>query len=306
MAEKKGENCISPAAADALIAAHDGDVALLALYLARHPGADDEQAAAVLCRTRAAIADAREKLGRLLQTEHTREPGEKFYPTDEPVEYPSREIVGTFERDGAFQPILAELTRILGTTPSRAYLNTLVDIYDHLGMPPEVIMVLLNYCDAEARRRWGSERRPSPRFISEEAYRWANREILTLELADEYITADEKRREDKNRLAALLSIRGRELSRTESKYLESWIEMGFDDEAIEAALDRTLTNIGTLKWPYMNGILKNWHAKGLHDGAAIEAAEGRRREQGRGNGTPGEVDPDELERIRRKVSGEKI
>ena len=67
MAEKKGENCISPAAADALIAAHDGDVALLALYLARHPGADDEQAAAVLCRTRAAIADAREKLGRLLE-----------------------------------------------------------------------------------------------------------------------------------------------------------------------------------------------------------------------------------------------
>ena len=272
MAEKKGENCISPAAADALIAAHDGDVALLALYLARHPGADDEQAAAVLCRTRAAIADAREKLGRLLQTEHTREPEEKFYPT---------------------QPILAELTRILGTTPSRAYLNTLVDIYDHLGMPPEVIMVLLNYCDAEARRRWGSERRPSPRFISEEAYRWANREILTLELADEYITADEKRREDKNRLAALLSIRGRELSRTESKYLESWIEMGFDDEAIEAAFDRTLTNIGTLKWPYMNGILKNWHAKGLHDGASIEEAEGKRRaDTSRNAGAKDEEDED--------------
>ena len=103
-----------------------------------------------------------------------------------------------------------------------------------------------------------------------------------------------------------MGIRGRELSRTESKYLESWIEMGFDDEAIAAAFDRTLTNTGALKWPYLNGILKNWHAKGLHDAAAIEAAEGRRREQGRGNGTPGEVDPDELERIRRKVSGEKI
>lgn len=154
-------------------------------------------------------------------------------------------------------------------------------------------MVLLNYCDAEARRRWGSERRPSPRFISEEAYRWANREILTLELADEYITADEKRREDKNRLAALLSIRGRELSRTESKYLESWIEMGFDDEAIEAAFDRTLTNIGTLKWPYMNGILKNWHAKGLHDGASIEEAEGKRRaDTSRNAGAKDEEDED--------------
>ena len=306
MADKKEENCISPAAADALIAAHDGDTALLALYLARHPGADDETAAAVLCRTRAEIANAREKLGRILRAEKPERTDKPFYPTDEPVEYPVKDIVRTFEGDNAFQPIMDELTRILGTTPSRAYLNTLVDIYDHLGMPPEVIMVLLNYCSDEIRRRFGSERRPSARQISEEAYAWANREILTLEQADEYIAASAKRREDKSRIAALMGIRGRELSRTESKYLESWIEMGFDDEAIAAAFDRTLTNTGALKWPYLNGILKNWHAKGLHDAAAIEAAEGRRREQGRGNGTPGEVDPDELERIRRKVSGEKI
>ena len=277
MAEKKGENCISPAAADALIAAHDGDMALLALYLARHPGADDEQAAAALCRTRAAIADAREKLGRILQSAPAEKKGEKFYPSDEPVDYPTPEIVGAFEKNEAFRPILDELTRILGAVPSRAYLNTLVDIYDHLGMPPEVIMVLLNYCSDEIRRRWGSERRPSPRQITEEAYRWANREILTLELADEYIAANAKRREDKSRLAALMGIRGRELTRSEEKYLESWIEMGFDDEAIEAAFDRTLTSIGMLKWPYMNGILKNWHAKGLHDGASIEEAEGKRR-----------------------------
>ncbi len=305
MADKKQENCISPAAADALIAAHDGDTALLALYLARHPGADDETAAAVLCRTRAEIANAREKLGRILRSEGEREKDKPFYPTDEPIEYEGKEIVDAFEKDRAFQPILGELTRILGATPSRAYLNALVDIYDHLGMPPEVIMVLLNYCSDEIRRRFGSERRPSPRQISEEAYAWANREILTLEMADEYITAAAKRREDKVRIAALMGIRGRELSRTESKYLESWVEMGFDDEAIAAALDRTLTNTGALKWPYMNGILKNWHAKGLHDAASIEEAEGKRRESRRKNDPAENVDLGELERIRRKVSGDK-
>ena len=304
MAEKKEENCLSPAAADALIAAHDGDAALLALYLSRHPGADDETAAAVLCRTRAEIANAREKLGRILQTAPAGKKGEKFYPTDEPVEYPAGEIVGAFENNEAFRPILSELTRILGATPSRAYLNTLVDIYDHLGMPPEVVMVLLNYCDSEIRRRFGSERRPSPRQITEEAYRWANREILTLEQADEYITANAKRREDKSRIAALMGIRGRELSRTEEKYLESWIEMGFDDEAIAAAFDRTLTNTGALKWPYLNGILKNWHAKGLHDAASIEQAEEKRQSAASRSAPEQPVDPDELERIRRKVRGE--
>ena len=117
MADKKDENCISPAAADALIAAHDGDTALLALYLARHPGADDETAAAVLCRTRAEIANAREKLGRILRAEKPAQTDKPFYPTDEPVEYPVKDIVRTFEGDNAFQPIMDELTRILGTTP---------------------------------------------------------------------------------------------------------------------------------------------------------------------------------------------
>ena len=59
MADKKRENLISAETADALIAAHDGDVALYCLYAARHPGEDDETAAAVLCRTRSEIAAAR-------------------------------------------------------------------------------------------------------------------------------------------------------------------------------------------------------------------------------------------------------
>ena len=60
MAERETEKIISAADADRLIAAHDAETALLALYLARSPGADDETAAAVLCRTRAEIASARE------------------------------------------------------------------------------------------------------------------------------------------------------------------------------------------------------------------------------------------------------
>ncbi len=289
MADKERENPISAETADALIAAHDSEAALYCLYISRHPDADDETAAAVLCRTRAEIAAAREKLGRILRDL----PGKGRIvpppPADEPVDRDADEIVRTF-KEKSFEPVLAELTRILGAAPSRAYLNTLVDIYDRLGMPPELIMVLLNYCDEEARRLWGSGRRPSAKFISEEAYRWANREILTLELAEEYITRREKQREDKNRILALLGVRGREPSPSESKYMEAWLEMGFSDEAIAAAYDRTLKNTGALKWPYLNGILKKWHAAGLHELGQIEAAEGSRRKsgapRGRGYGDP--------------------
>ena len=292
MAEREKEKLISAAEADALIAAHDGDVALYCLYLARHPGADDETAAAVLCRTRGEIAAAREKLGLVLPSKQKEVPP---LPADEEGQYSEKEIVSTF-REKAFEPIPAEMTRILGATPSRAYLNTLVDIYDRLGMPPEVILLLLNYCDAETHRLWGNSRRPTARKISEEAYYWARREIMSIELAEEYIAGRERQREDKHRILELLGIRGREPSPSEGKYLDAWLEMGFSDEAIALAFDRTLTNTGALKWPYMNGILKKWHAAGLHSAEEVEQAEGHRQKKtpprDRGYGDP--VDEDTL------------
>ena len=30
------------------------------------------------------------------------------------------------------------------------------------------------------------------------------------------------------------------------------------------AYDRTVTQTGALKWPYMNKIIQSWHSKGLH------------------------------------------
>ena len=294
MADRQTENIISGPLADRLIAAHDGDMALYCLYAARHPGEDDETAAAVLCRTRGEIAAAREKLGRILRAEGEKSPAELLYPEEEPVQYSKEELVRIAEQKSDFVTLREELTAILGTIPSQAYLNTLVDIYDHLGMPPEVILLLLHYCDEEARRRWGSSRRPSAKFISEEAYAWARREIMSLELAEEYIARRAKLREEKSRVAALLGIRGRELSPTETKYVEAWLEMGFTDEALAAALDRTLTNTGALKWAYMNGILRKWHEAGLHDTEAVEKAEGKGRRGGRnGHGDP--LNPTDIE-----------
>lgn len=306
MADEKKEKLISTETADALIAAHDGDMALYCLYAARHPGADDETAAAVLCRTRGEIAAAREKLGRILRTEGARGVREPLYPEDGPVQYDKEELVGIAERESAFGALCDELARILGTIPSHAYLNTLLDAYDHLGMPPEVIMQLLHFCDEEARRRWGSARHPSARAISEEAYRWARNEIMTLELAEKYIAACEKRRTDHGRIAELLGIRGRELYKREAEYIDAWLEMGFPDEAIALALERTVLNTGALKWPYLNSILRNWHAAGLHTAEEIEQAEGKRRGRGETISDPGPgPDQDDLERILKKLKGGK-
>ena len=65
MPENKSENLISPAAADKLLAAHDGDLALLYLYIRRSGCLDMEKAAGKLCRTLHEMEAAEEKLRRM-------------------------------------------------------------------------------------------------------------------------------------------------------------------------------------------------------------------------------------------------
>ena len=63
----------------------------------------------------------------------------------------------------------------------------------------------------------------------------------------------------------------------ERDYLESWIRLGFSDELLLLARDRTLFNLQEFKWSYMNSILNRWHKEGLTTPAAVEATERGRR-----------------------------
>jgi DnaD/phage-associated family protein len=115
------------------------------------------------------------------------------------------------------------------------------------------------------------------RFIEREAYRWANREIMTLDQAEEYIRQSREQRDSMSRIKEVLEIRGRELTATEQKYISGWLEMGFGEDCIAIAYDRTVTNTGSLRWGYMNKILLSWHEKGIHTAADVAEKDGRRR-----------------------------
>ena len=62
----------------------------------------------------------------------------------------------------------------------------------------------------------------------------------------------------------VLQIRGRNLTAPEKRYLKQWLEMGFEEEAIGQAYERSCVNTGGLAWPYMHKILLSWHEQGLH------------------------------------------
>lgn len=308
-------NSISPAAADKLISAHDGDVALLYIYMARHGGHDLDAAARDLCRTMSEISSAAEKLQRMglipdgaprakapMPAQSAAASEEKLPPPDEIPQYRAEDIVRRSREDGEFAVVVAEAQSALGHTLSSVDMKTLFGIYDYLALPPEVIMMLINYCVARCREQSTPEhtRRPSMRGIEKEAYSWVHQEILTLDQAEEYIRRQRERRDALGRAKAAVGIHGRELTPTEARYISAWLDMGFDDDALAIGYDRTVTNTGALKWSYMNKIMQSWHEKGLHSAGEIESGDPRRRpQQSAAQGRT--IDMDELQSVLEKI-----
>ena len=269
-------NFPDPAARDKLIAAHDGDTALLWLWLCRSGVYNGDRAAEELCRTLGEMDRAYEKLCRMglypITPDRKEAPSS---PAEELPQYTVNDVLRRSSEDGSFKAVLQEAERVLGRSLSSPDMKILFGIYDYLALPTEVIFVLLNYCTELYRQKYGPGRLPSMRSIEKEAYSWANNEILTLEQAEEFIEESRSRRSRAEEIKAALGIRGRELTPTERKYVFSWRDMGLSVDALSVAYDRTVTNTGSLKWNYMNKIVSSWHQKGIHTVQEIEEKDRR-------------------------------
>lgn len=264
---------ISAAAADRLISAGDPGAALFYIYLLRRNEPDAATAAAELGKSIGEIetyGQKLESLGLLRQT--TSQP--LLPPPEEFPEYTAKDISDRTMDDVEFQTVVNETQNVMGRMLSGTDLKILFGIYDNLGMPAEVILLLINYCVARSREKQGPGRMPSMRTIEKEAYSWANHEIITIDRAEEYLAKIKERGETLAVLRRNLNIYDRDFTATERKYAEGWLEMGFSPEAIAIAYDRTIVRKGKLIWAYMDSIIRSWHERGLHTPEEIEAGDG--------------------------------
>lgn len=257
--------------AEGLIRAGDSQAALLYLYILRRGGELDPAAAArELSMSRPAVGLAAETLCRLGILS-----GGAPLPAQELPEYEAKDVVRRSAEDPEFLSLLESVQSDLGRVLSTADVKKLFGIYDELALPGEVISLLVNYCKAEHEARYGAEKHLGFAFIEKEAYAWFNREILTYEQANEWLEEKDRRKSTIGRLRRELGIQNRQLTPSEQKYLENWLDLGFGSEAILLAADRTVTNTGELRWRYMNSIVLSWHKKGLHTVPEIEKGDGK-------------------------------
>ena len=273
-----------------LLGAASGDAALLYLYI--HSGAElaDAEKALNFTKTRMSCATATlRQLG--LWPEERKNP---IIPGERPS-YSEKDVMDAMDRDNSFRLLYGEVQRLMGRTLNTEELKILLGFIRCLGLPAEVISVLVSYCKERARQR-GSLRNPSLRTIEKEAYSWAEQGIDTLEEAAAYIHNQTLRNTQMQQLAAQLQIRGRSLTQAEERYAKSWLEMGFEDGVIAMAYEKTCVNTGGLSWPYMNKILTSWHTAGYK---TVEQVKNGDRKQSVPKGASGTLGDAEMEAIRK-------
>lgn len=311
-----GVLALSTRAADRLLSAGSGDAALLYLQLLRQGEADRGRARRALGWTEDRVYPAWAKLRELELVDPADEGAAAVKPeADQPPEYTHSDLERELDDPASpFPALVTEVQKSLGKVLSPADLKLLFTIYDYLALPAEVILILVRHCIVEYERKYGAGRRPRMSQIKKEAYRWVQAGADTAEAADGYLKKLDTMRLRENRLLPLLGIHGRTAVESERKYLRAWMDWGFPDEAVALAYERTVLRRGSMNWAYMNSILKNWHAAGLHTPEQIETGD-RKPESFRQpaakapapaarGGTSGGI-RDDMERMRRIMAEEK-
>ena len=307
-----GAVSISDAAADQLIAAGSGDAALLYIYILRNNGKLNISAADEALKMNgraAAAAESLRSMGLITSPARAEEkaPRRLIKPGDSLPDYTGEDAANAVRSDPQFAALVNEVQAVLGTILSSNGLMELLGFYDYLGLPPDVILLLVAHCVQEHERKYGEGKRPTMRSIRSEAYRWADKGVFSLEAAGEYIKDSERVKKRKHEIRRILGLQDRSPSPTEERCITEWAGLGISDELISAAYDKTVLNTGRLVWKYMDSILKSWEQKGLK--TMDEVRTGDRKPEEAAPSTPAGGGQEELARMKEyleklKQSGE--
>ena len=146
----------------------------------------------------------------------------------------------------------------LGKMLSHQDMSLLFSFHDWLGLPLDVIDLLLSYCTANGHK--------GMRYIEKVALGWAEEGIDTVEKAAEYIELR------KTGFRTILQSFGQNRLPVpaEENYMKKWLkEYKLPIELIKMACERTVLQTGKASFPYADSILRQWRDAGVKDGTGV-------------------------------------
>lgn len=270
-------NIVLPAQqADRLIGRGDGDAALLYLCLLRADRgvtAQELQRRLKWSQLRLHAAEtALQELG-LIDRPPEQKPPE---PAQERPVYTADDLTDLLTGDAGFRMLVPQTEEKLGKRLKTADLQILAGLYDDLGLPADVIYLLVCHCVARSEERYGPGRRPTLRQIEKEGYHWAQRGLFDQESASRYLRDWNVRRSAMSRYMQVLGLGDRRPVESEERYIADWMDKGFSPETVALAYDKTVFYKKELNWRYLNGILRRWHENGWHTEEEVRQGDSRK------------------------------
>ena len=270
-------NIVLPAQqADRLIGRGDGDAALLYLCLLRADRgvtAQELQRKLKWSQLRLHAAEtALQELG-LIDRPPEQKPPE---PAQERPVYTADDLTDLLTGDAGFRMLVPQTEEKLGKRLKTADLQILAGLYDDLGLPADVIYLLVCHCVARSEERYGPGRRPTLLQIEKEGYHWAQRGLFDQESASQYLRDWNVRRSAMSRYMQVLGLGDRRPVESEERYIADWMDKGFPPETVALAYDKTVFYKKELNWRYLNGILRRWHENGWHTEEEVRQSDSRK------------------------------
>jgi len=212
----------------------------------------------------------------------------------ERIRYSYDECTQMMREDCELRQMLSVLGSILSKNLNHSEIAAFITLTKWYGLPPSCVAMLVEYC-----REIG---KPSLAYIESTGIGWVSEDIITIEQVDSKIKHLRSARTAWNRIRVLLDLPERAPTKKEQEYANVWVnDWSFSDELIQLAYERCVDSKGKLAMSYMNGILSNWHKKGITtaeqaqaDVAAVPEKVPRKPEAGSGL-IGGTYDRDDIE-----------
>lgn len=246
----------------ALVQIGNPDCALLYAYLYTRGGEAGAEAAADLKWEAARLRQARQMLTVFGLVRDGSLP-----PVRPAEERRPEELTAARRGDPAFSGLCGFFEQNKGRTITRREMTVLLDVYQGLNLPADVLALLIGWCRESGHF--------SIQNLERLAYRWHDLGIDTFARAAEYLEQQRQKHSYGASVLRLFGTEGRKPSDTEQKYLDQWRAWGMSEELLRLAYDKTVTNTGKLSWRYLHTILSSWHEKGFQTQRQVE--EGDRR-----------------------------
>lgn len=144
----------------------------------------------------------------------------------------------------------------LGKTLSFNDQRTLLWMHDHLGLPIEIILMIIEYCVSMDKRGIG--------YIEKVGVSWAQEEIFSIPLAEQKLSDIKARGSLWQKLREQFGIQNPHPTTKQSEFIDRWTKvLGYGADMIEHAFEECLNRTMKTDFRYINKVLESWHEKGF-------------------------------------------